>query len=99
MWSIGGVSKTWRILPAILLIRTLKPGRTSIRGLPPPMAASGFGPRTFRSTQANTNVCTLTCLGFGWLHVPAIGNRETARLRLGGYFEPAGPSSPTGEAE
>lgn len=27
-------------------------------------------------------------------HVPAIGNRETARLRLGGYSEPAVPSPP-----
>jgi len=32
-------------------------------------------------------------------HVPAIGNRETARLRLGGYSEPAVPSSLTPEAE
>ena len=29
----------------------------------------------------------------------AIGNRETARLRLGGYGEPAVPSPPTPEAE
>ena len=28
-------------------------------------------------------------------HVPATGNRETARLRLGGYNEPALPSPPT----
>ena len=28
-------------------------------------------------------------------HVPAIGNRETARLRLGGRNEPATPSPPT----
>jgi len=32
-------------------------------------------------------------------HVPAIGNRETARLRLGGYNEPAAPSPPSPEAE
>lgn len=28
-------------------------------------------------------------------HVPAIGNRETARLRIGGFSEPAVPSPPT----
>ncbi len=28
-------------------------------------------------------------------HVPAIGNRETARLRIGGQSEPAVPSPPT----
>ena len=28
-------------------------------------------------------------------HVPAVGNRETARLRLGGHSEPAVPSPPT----
>jgi fumigallin biosynthesis monooxygenase-like protein len=28
-------------------------------------------------------------------HVPAVGNRETARLRLGGESEPAVPSPPT----
>ena len=28
-------------------------------------------------------------------HVPAVGNRETARLRLGGQSEPAVPSPPT----
>jgi hypothetical protein len=32
-------------------------------------------------------------------HVPAIGNRETAPLRLGGHSEPAVPSPPTPEAE
>ncbi len=28
-------------------------------------------------------------------HVPAVGNRETARLRMGGHSEPAVPSPPT----
>jgi len=28
-------------------------------------------------------------------HVAAVGNRETARLRLGEYSEPAVPSPPT----
>lgn len=28
-------------------------------------------------------------------HVPAVGNRETARLRIGGQSEPAVPSPPT----
>jgi len=32
-------------------------------------------------------------------HVPAIGNREGARLRLDGYSQPAVPSPPTPEAE
>ena len=32
-------------------------------------------------------------------HVPAIGNRETARLRLGGHGEPAVASPPTPGAE
>jgi hypothetical protein len=38
-------------------------------------------------------------LAAGTDHVPAIGNRETARLRLGGYSEPAVPSPPTPGAE
>jgi Monooxygenase af470-like len=32
-------------------------------------------------------------------HVAAVGNRETARLRLGGYSEPAVPSPPTPGAD
>jgi hypothetical protein len=32
-------------------------------------------------------------------HVPAIGNRETARLRIGGRSEPAVPSPPTPGAD
>ena len=38
---------------------------------------------------------TLSGLAAATEHVPAIGNRETARLRLGGQSEPAVPSPPT----
>jgi hypothetical protein len=31
-------------------------------------------------------------------HVPAVGNRETARLRIGGFSEPAVPSPPNPSA-
>ena len=75
-------------LPAILLIRTSNPGRISIRGLAP-MAASGFGTRTF-SQPRPIRMCTLTCLGWGLL-LRAITFRlpgETAGLCLGGYREP-----------